>query len=248
MSIRVRFYAELNEFLPWRRRARVIELSLQSRTAVKDLIESMGVPHTEVDLILVNGEPAEFSRIVQPDDRISVYPVFEALDITPLSRLRAAPLRQTRFVPDTHLGRLAAYLRMCGFDTLYRNDYRDEDLARISSSEHRILLTRDRGLLKRSLATHGYYVRETNPRKQLAQVLQRFDLFRALDPFRRCMHCNAPLHTIPKEMIADRLPDSIRQHHDNFRICNACGRIYREGSHLRRMQKLLAAITPGFRA
>lgn len=97
MSVRVRFYAELNEFLPSRRRARVIERSLQPGTTVKDLIESLGVPHTEVDLILVNSEPAEFSRIVQPDDRISVYPMFEALDITPLSRLRASPLRQTRW-------------------------------------------------------------------------------------------------------------------------------------------------------
>src|SRR5262249_31383318 len=150
-----RFYAELNDFLPPGRRGVTFTYSFEGSPSIKDLIEALGVPHTEVDLILVNGESVDFAYRVREGDRISVYPVFESLDITPLLRVRPRPLRETRFVLDTHLGRLAAYLRLLGFDTLYRNDAGDDELARISSGEGRILLTRDRGLLKRSQVTHG---------------------------------------------------------------------------------------------
>jgi uncharacterized protein with PIN domain/sulfur carrier protein ThiS len=200
-----RFYAELNDFLPKSKRQVTFAFPLQNRTSVKDLIESLGVPHTEVDLILVNGESVDFSYIVQPNDRVSVYPVFESIDVTPLVRVRPQPLREPRFVLDTHLGRLAAYLRMFGFDTLYRNDYLDEELARLSSTEHRILLTRDPGLLKRSIVTHGYAVRASNPKRQLGEVLQRFDLFGAVSPFARCLRCNGLLHPVSKEEISNRL-------------------------------------------
>src|SRR5271157_1471134 len=156
----LRFYAELNDFLPPERRATDIPCPFHVSPAVRDLIESLGVPHTEVDLILANGESVDFDYPVRDGDRISVYPVFESLDIAPLARVRPEPLRHPRFVVDVHLGRLAASLRMLGFDALYRNDASDEELARTSSEQERILLTRDRGLLKRSAVTRGYYVRE----------------------------------------------------------------------------------------
>jgi hypothetical protein len=156
-----RFYAELNDFLPPARRMTAFEHPFLDAAPVKDMIESFGVPHTEIDLILANGASVDFAYLVQDGDHISVYPVFEALDITPVLRLRPQPLRESRFVLDAHLGRLAGYLRMAGFDTLYRNDFTDPELAYISHDEHRILLTRDIGLLKRSMVTHGYFVRET---------------------------------------------------------------------------------------
>jgi uncharacterized protein with PIN domain len=244
MQARFRFYAELNDFLPPEKRMIAFDLPFQGRQTVKHLIESLGVPHTEVDLVLVNGESVDFARILEDGDQVSVYPVFEAFDIAPASRVRAHPLRQTRFVLDTHLGRLAGYLRMLGFDTLYRNDSTDEQLARTSSEEHRILLTRDRGLLKRSTVTHGYYIREVSPRRLLAEVVCRFDLAGSAKPFTRCLVCNEILREVPKEDVASRMPPLSRAHYHRIRECPGCRRVYWDGSHYRRMQRLVDEV-PG---
>jgi uncharacterized protein with PIN domain len=232
---RFRFYAELNDFLPPERRFVEFPVEFIDIATVKDRIESFGVPHTEVDLILVNGEPADFARRVHDGDRIGVYPVFEAFDISPLARLRPEPLRDPRFVLDTHLGRLATYLRMIGFDALYANACEDAELAAISRDQRRILLTRDVGLLKRGAITHGYFVRETNSRRQLAEIVRRFDLARLAKPFTRCMRCNTPLEIATKEEVRDRLPLRAAAQFDEFRRCPGCGRVYWQGSHYRRM-------------
>lgn len=238
----IRFYAELNDFLPPERRMVAFPYQFHVSAPVRDVIESLGVPHTEVDLILVNGRPADLAQVVEDGDRVSVYPVFESIDITPVARLRPRPLRQTRFVLDVHLGRLAAYLRMMGFDSLYRNDYGDEELARVSSSEERILLTRDRELLKRAVVTRGYYVRATSPRQQLVEVLRRFDLFNSAAPFVRCLACNGLLEPVEKEAVRDTLPPRIRETHHEFLRCAACARLYWKGSHYQRMRKMVEAI------
>lgn len=240
-----RFYAELNDFLAPERRFAGSPYSFYSTTSVKDAIESFGVPHTEVDLILVNGDSVEFGYPLRDGNRVSVYPVFEAFDITGLLRVRPKPLRVTRFVLDIHLGRLAAYLRMLGFDTVYRNDCHDEELARISAGEHRILLTRDVGLLKRSTITHGYLVRSNQPHAQLREVVERFDLFGSLAPFERCLRCNTSLVPVSKEAVADRVPPRTLEHYDEFRRCPGCERIYWKGSHFRRMEKLIASLAAG---
>ena len=237
-----RFYAELNDFLPVEKRQRPLVHLFTLSGSVKDMIESLGVPHTEVDLILANGESVDFAYLVQDGDRISVYPVFESIDITPVLRVRPEPLREPRFVLDVHLGQLAIYLRMLGFDTLYRNDYDDEELARISSDEGRILLTRDRGLLKRSIVTHGYCLRTTQPRQQVVEVIRRFDLHRSIEPFRRCLHCNAVLEPVKKDEIADRLSPKTRDYYDEFRRCPNCDRIYWQGSHFERMQQFIDSV------
>jgi uncharacterized protein with PIN domain len=238
----VRFYAELNDFLPANDRQKTLVYLFELSASVKDVIEALGVPHTEVDLILVNGVSVDFTHLVQAGDTISVYPVFEAIDISPLVRLRPRPLRETRFILDVHLGRLAVYLRMLGFDTLYRNNYADEELAHISSSQGRILLTRDRGLLKRSVVTHGYCIRSTNPPQQLNEVLRRFDLFGALAPFSRCLHCNGLLQAVDKETISYRLPPKTKQYYAEFRRCENCDRIYWRGSHYQRMQQFIETV------
>ena len=243
MSLAVlRFYAELNDFLPSERKQVAFVHEFSIRSSVKDIIESLGVPHTEVDLILANGESVNFSYHVENGDRISVYPVFESIDIGPVLRVRPDPLRTTKFVVDIHLGRLAAYLRMAGFDTLYEREATDETLAHLSSRENRILLTRDRGLLKRSLVTHGYCVRENFPRQQLAEVIRRFDLQSSAQPFCRCMRCNGLLELVSKESILEHLPFSIRQSHDEFRWCMTCGRVYWPGSHYQRMKTLYESL------
>lgn len=234
-----RFYEELNDFLPLHRRKVSFPHAFSGRNAIKDMIEALGVPHTEVDLILVNERSVDFSYIVQNGDRISVYPVFESFDITPLLRLRPKPLRVSRFILDVHLGRLARYLRLLGFDTLYRNDYDDAELAGMASRERRILLTRDRGLLKRSAITHGYYVRATNPRRQLQEVLARFDLYRAVRSFKRCTRCNGLLSSVAKDHIVDQLRPDTRRCFDRFWRCDDCRQIYWRGSHYQHMQHLI---------
>jgi hypothetical protein len=237
-----RFYAGLNDFLPPVQRGASFTHVFQGRVSIKDMIESLGAPHTEVDLILVNGESVDFTYLVQDGDRVSVYPLFTSLDVAPLTRVRPEPLDEPRFVLDTHLGRLASYLRLLGFDTLYRNDYADEELARLSSEQGRILLTRDRGLLKRSVVQRGYCVRETQPRQRLLEVLRRFDLFEAIAPFRRCIRCNGSLRPVSKQAIAHRLPPKTRQYYDEFRVCEGCEQVYWKGSHYQRMQDFIRRV------
>ena len=234
-----RFYAELNDFLLPERRYRASAREFIDKTTVKDMLESMGVPHTEVDLILINGESAAFGHAVQDGDSVSVYPVFEAFDIASVSRVRPKPLRVTRFVLDTHLGRLAAYLRMAGFDTLYRNDATDEQLAATSCGEHRILLTRDVGLLKRSAVTHGYFIRQKDPKRQFVEVIARFDLTRSMQPFSLCMRCNAPLRENSAQEAVAHVPPAVAARFDEFRSCSVCGRVYWKGSHYDRMRRML---------
>jgi uncharacterized protein with PIN domain len=232
-----RFYAELNDFLPPERRFTEFTYGFLDVATVKDRIQSFGVPHTEVDFILVNGNPVDFAYRVQDGDRISVYPVFEAFDISGLTRLRPEPLRDPRFVLDVHLGRLAAYLRMLGFDALYQNCCTDERLAEVSRGEHRILLTRDVGLLKRGAVTHGYYLRADKPRWQVVEVVVQFDLARLAKPFSRCLRCNTLLVQAGKDQVRHQLPAQVALLHDEFLRCPDCSRVYWKGGHFRRMRQ-----------
>ena len=182
--------------------------------------------------------PVDFSYPVRDGDRVSVYPVFESLDISSVSRVRPAPLRALRFLLDVHVGRLAAYLRMAGFDALYSNQASDAELARIVAREGRVLLTRDRYLLMRTAVERGYWVRSTEPRQQLLEVVKRFDLAGSMRPFTRCLECNTILEEASRETLLERLPPKIREK-DVFRVCSSCQRIYWEGSHHERMSQLL---------
>jgi hypothetical protein len=237
-----RFYEELNDFLPTARRKRRFPHVFNRRASIKDMIEALGIPHTEVEVILVNGESVDFTYIVNDGDDVSVYPMFESLDIRPLLRLRPEPLRRPGFVLDMHLGRLARYLRLLGFDSLYHNDSPDEDLARISSEQHRTLLTRDRILLQRKIITRGYFIRATEPLQQTVEVLRRFDLSGDIRPLGRCIRCNGMLEDVEKDMIIDRLEPKTRRYYEQFRICRDCGQIYWRGSHFGKMTRLIDAI------
>lgn len=115
-----RFYEELNDFLPKNRRKTTFESAFNGKRSIKDIIEALGVPHTEIDLILVNGKSVEFNYILQDQDRVSVYPVFESLNITDVTLLRKTPLRRNKFIADINLGNIVKYMRVLGFD-LYLN-------------------------------------------------------------------------------------------------------------------------------
>ena len=241
-SAHFRFYAELNDFLSGEARGSMLTREFDVGASVKDMIESFGVPHTEVDVVLVNGTSVDFSHRIQDGDRISVYPVFESFDVIDVVRVRPEPLRGPRFVLDAHLGALARYLRLLGFDCLYRNDYSDAELAAVSVADRRVLLTRDVGILKRSAVTHGYFVRATEPRAQTIEILKRFDLFRALEPFQRCLTCNGLLTPVAKSIVEDRLPPRTARYYDEFSICSECGQVYWKGSHYTRMLEFVEEV------
>ncbi len=237
------FYDSLNFFLPRRQQEQPVVHAFDWKASIKDMIESLNVPHPEIELLVVNGESVDFDYIVKPDDDIHVYPDFDR--VNHISRIRLIPPYpgRPRFVLDTHLGRLAAYLRMMGFDTLYRNDYPDDELAAISQSETRILLTRDIGLLKRSIVTYGYYVRATNPRERLHELTQRYQLADHVAPFKHCMKCNGLLNQVEKADVLSRLPTNIATHYDDFHRCTSCDRIFWKGSHYQKMDHLITEVT-----
>ncbi|MFW5969793.1 MAG: Mut7-C RNAse domain-containing protein [Halofilum sp. (in: g-proteobacteria)] len=236
---RFRFYEELNDFLPPEQRRVTTEHDFDRRTSIKDMIEALGVPHPEIELIVVNGESVDFDYIVRDGDRVAVYPMFEALDVSAALRIRREPLRDPRFMLDANLGALARYLRLCGFDSRYRNDIDDTTLARTAAEERRILLTRDRDVLKRSVVTHGYFVRPDDPHSQLAAVFRRFDLYDAARPFTRCSACNGELVDVDKARIQHRLKPLTARHYEHFRLCTGCDRIYWPGGHIRGIERLL---------
>ena len=238
----LRFYSELHDFLSGINRQDPIRVNLAGHETIKHIIEALGVPHTEVDLLLVDGKSVDFDYIVRDGEYVSIYPMFESLDIQPVSKVRQKPLRIPRFVIDTHLGKLAGYLRLLGFDTLYKNDYEDDDLAKISASEDRLLLTRDRGLLKRKIVTRGYLVRADDPREQVLEIMRRFDLSKLAEPYSRCSLCNELLIPVKKKSIIDELEPLTKKHFNRFKQCPACQQIYWKGSHFDRMNLLIQSL------
>ena len=238
-GVSIRFYAELNDFLsPAYRQVRFMP-PIAERATVKHLIESLGVPHPEVDLVLVNDQPVGFSHVVQIGDRISVFPRFRRLDLGPWALSRQLAVTEPRFALDAHLGKLATYLRILGFDTYYRNDVDDETLAEVAAAEGRFLLTRDRALLMRRTVEAGMYVRDDDPERQAVEVIRRFGLLPLIVPFRRCLHCNRLLEPVSKQAIEHRLLPKTRRYHHEFRLCPGCDQVFWRGSHWEHMQALI---------
>jgi len=242
-NVTIHCHAELNDFLPRDRQDTPFTVPWVDNGSIKNLIESVGVPHPEIGLLLVNNAAVDFTYLVQPGDQIEVSPSSgsSAGGAQPAVRLRP-PLTTTRFILDTHLGRLAGYLRMLGFDTLYRNDFDDPELARLAHDQARILLTRDIGLLKRSLVIYGYFVRATDPERQLREVAQRFNLAHAAASFERCMRCNGLVQRVDKAQIDHLLEPRTRQYYHVFHQCRECGQIYWQGSHFARMQAVIERV------
>jgi uncharacterized protein len=240
--ITIRFYEELNDFLQRENRKKDINYTFTGNPSVKDVIEAIGVPHPEVDLILVNGNSVNFDYNIQPNDRVSVYPVFELLDISPVNKLRPEPLRKTKFILDVNLGRLAAKLRMLGFNSLYDNNYSNSDIVANAGEDKRIILSRDQGLLKNKKVTHGYWVRNTDPKKQIREIINRFDLFSKIKPFTICMSCNGIIKPVKKVDVIDKLPPKVKKTFEEFYQCSKCGKVYWKGTHYIKMQKEIKSI------
>lgn len=237
LHVRLRFYGRLNDLLDPERRSRSFVHTLREAASVKDTIESLGVPHPEVDLIVVNGSGVAFDYRLRDGDRVAVYPAFRSIDLEGVTRAGSDSPRPLRFVADVHVARLASLLRLAGFDTTIVED--DEALASASAEEERIALTRDVGLLKRSVIRHGAWIRRTDPALQLVEVLERFVASEEMQPFSRCLRCNTPLVGATIEEVADRLPPRTLAEFTVFRRCPGCERVYWQGSHYVRLRELL---------
>ncbi len=240
--VHLRFYEELNEFLSPERRKVRFEKQLLLPTTVKDLIQSCGVPHTEVDLILVNGNSVDFDYRVGDGDDVSVYPVFETLDISDVTRLQERPLRRLRFVADSHLGKLVRRLRLLGLDVTFDKHVRGRELIEQAVSQKRVLLTRNRQLLMANIVQRGYCVRSDQPDEQVVEVIRRFDLGNNLKPFSRCLRCNGLLKPVPKEDVLHRLPPMTRETYDKFFQCQNCRKIYWPGSHFEKLEQFVETV------
>lgn len=239
-----RFYGALNDFLPPPQRQMTKFYRFRGNPGIKDPIEALGVPHTEVELIIVNGTPVDFEYQLQAGDRVAVFPVFHDLNIGPMPRLREPVFSNPRFVLDVNLGKLARRLRILGFDCLYRNDYHDAQIADIAANTRRIVLTRDRRLLFAKRITHGYWVRSVHVHSQVEEVLRHFDLRQAIRPFQRCLICNGLLAPVAKAEVLDRLEPKTRLYYELFYRCVDCRRIYWEGSHIEDMRQRFANLLP----
>lgn len=240
-----RFYEELNELLPESARKKEFAYEFTGRPSVKNSIQAIGIPQTEVDLILVDGEPVGFNYKMQGGEKVSVYPVFESLDISPVAKLRPEPLREPRFIVDVNLGKLALKLRLLGFDTLFRNDFEDDEIIAVSLREKRIILTRDKGILKQNAVTHGYFLRSDDPKKQLKELVGRLQLQNKFRPFSRCTACNGELEQVEKELLKNRLAEDTLQYYNEFWQCTGCGKIYWQGSHFKHILRWIEALKPG---
>lgn len=237
-----RLYEELNDYLPRADRKRDLDVSFEAPCPVRHLVEGLGIPHTEIELILIDGVSVGLDRPLHGGERVAVYPMFEALDVAPLLRLRPAPLRDPRFFADAQLGRLARLLRLLGFDTLYENRIDDAALVRRATAERRTILSRDRALLMRRLVTHGCHIRDNDPRRQIVHVIRRCDLAGRARPFTRCMECNSTIEAVDKAEILSRLEPVTRDVYERFWRCAGCGRLYWKGSHYGRLQSLVDSL------
>ncbi|MCL4561370.1 MAG: Mut7-C ubiquitin/RNAse domain-containing protein [Chloroflexi bacterium] len=238
----VTFHPELVEILPRRRRSARQICPFEGRPSAKHMIESLGVPHTEIGAVKANGREVDLGYLVQDGDEIEVLPA-RAVEAGLLpEKAKVGKDNALRFVADTHLGKLATYLRMLGFDTLYEAAAGDEELAHISSQTDRVLLTRDRGLLKRKAITRGFCIVQSDPQEQIATVLKHFALSVAAQPFQRCLRCNSLLETVDKADVLAELPQDTQKYYHEFRRCPGCGQVYWQGSHYQRMQKFVARL------
>lgn len=231
-----RFYEELNDFLPEDKKKVSFPYDFMGNPTVKDAIESIGVPHTEIDLILVNGNSVTFFYHLKDKDKVSVYPVFESMDISNVTRLREKPLREPKFILDVHLGKLSRYLRMLGFDTLFENNYNKFEIVRTAKTQKRIILTRNVSLLKIGEVTHGYWVRSQNPVEQLTETVRYFDLYSNINPLTRCIMCNGLITKTTKDSVINKLQPKTKLYYNEFYRCTLCDKVYWEGSHFFKMK------------
>ena len=241
----LRFYSRLNLFLPPDKKQKEIFFNFSSKVSIKDVIESLGPPHTEVSLILVNQTPVDYQYCLRDKDFISVYPRFYDFDISSVSKVKAPDWAGEKFLADIHLKKLAKWMRMLGFDTQVAPPGDDRQVIRIAKAENRMLLTRDMELLKQKETGPSYYIEKVFPLDQLKEVAIRFELITKATPFSRCLECNYSLKVVPKAEVLESLPEKVREGEGPFNLCPGCKRVYWKGTHYQKMEGILKAVQEG---
>jgi uncharacterized protein with PIN domain len=239
-TVRLNFHGDLDFFLGSKTRSRTVERNLGEKTSIKDMIESCGVPHPEVDMILVNGRGVGFDHTLMRDGDVEVFPVANRGTLGTEKHLQQAEILQ--FVADGHLGRLTRNLRLLGFDVAYARQADDRQLLDTMTRENRALLTRDRRLLMHSIVQHGYCPRSQNAVEQTIEVIRRFNLLKSIAPFTRCLRCNAQLKKTAKAEVIEKLEPLTKSYYEEFRRCTGCGQIYWSGSHFEKLKKQIQLI------
>ncbi len=244
--ISIRFYSVLNQLLA-KNKKYSDTIEIKPGQTVKDLIESFGIPHTEIGLILSNSEIVDFSYQLNNQDRITVFPKFFQLDVSSINKLGPDTPSDIKFIADVHLGKLAKHLRMLGFDCIWENNYDDLTIIELSTKENRIILTRDKGILKFAKVKYGYLIKSHNHFEQLVEIVERYDLINKINPFSKCIECNTSTKIIDKNKIIDRLEPKTKKYFFNFKICPKCNRIYWNGSHSEKMNKIIQQLKDKFK-
>ncbi len=251
ISVKFKFYGNLNDHLPLRKRVGSYSADVTPRSSVKDAIQSQHIPWVEIDFLKVNGNAVPLTILLHENDEIEVWPK----DYLPIGDLPIgdSPISDSLILPytnpisfllDVHLGKLAGYMRLCGFDTAYFNyDIGDSELVKQAAEENRVLLSCDRFLMMRKQLIWGYVVRNRDPKKQLVEVLEYFDLNDKTDPFRRCMSCNGELIKADESIIEQKAPPKVlkrfKDHLFLYRECILCKKLFWPGDHYVKMLHLL---------
>ena len=265
ISVNLRFHGDLAHFLHSDHRPKdeaassastspvAVSRDLRAKSSVKDVIEACGVPHTEVDLVMIRraDDPSpgavDFAWLLEGPAEVDVYPAVVGERVHSWAP-RLQSHYQSRFVVDGHLGKLARNLRLLGFDTVYERDADDGRLLEIMVAEGRALLTRDRPLLMHSIVRHGYCPRSSDPEEQTREVTKRFNLRAqsgAPSSFSRCLECNGLLHPVPKEEVRALLagePLTLRHYNDFYR-CDSCGKVFWKGTHFDKLADRVARLS-----
>lgn len=237
-----KFNAELNDFLNKEKRNEIITFQSNYNAAVKDAIESIGIPHPEIAAILANKQAIKFNYKIQSGDEFEVYPYYHLSELEPIVPIK--PSEKPDFMLDVHLGGLARYLRMAGFNVLYNNeDWGDKYIADKGGKDGRIVLSRDIGLLKRSSVQYGYFVRNKDSFEQFKEIVSRYDLINSFKPFSRCIRCNGEIQKVLKEQIVHLLEEGTKNEHEDFWKCKSCEQIYWKGTHYQKMEKLIKCLS-----
>lgn len=240
--VRFEFLGYLVDLLQCPQCKGVVDYEFTGNPSVKDSVEACGIPHTEVDQIVIDGHGVDLNTRLRDGQEIAVGPKNVALSASPTIHLCTAPVEPIRFILDVHLGKLARRLRMLGFDCRYRNDFHDDEIARLACSESRVVLTRDRGLLKRSNVAQGLLIRYQQPRQQLVQVVRRYQLISRCQPGQRCSLCNALLVPVSKDQIRRRLKPRTVQYYDHFLLCPECDQVYWRGAHFKNIERWVSEL------
>jgi uncharacterized protein with PIN domain len=237
-----RFFQSLNDFLPRALQEKQIDYAFEGTPAIKDAIEAIGIPHTEVDIVIVNNAAVNFTYKLYGNDIVQVYPANANVVVSKEYSLIPDVNFPLAFIADVHLGKLTKTLRILGFDTLFNNQFSDTTIAEIAEKEQRIILTRDVGLLKRKSIKWGYWLRSQVLRLQLKEVINRYNLLPKILLFTRCLSCNGKIEEVSKEMVKDQIPPNTVLYFEEFYQCTCCKKIYWKGSHYENMLDMVKSI------